>query len=77
MRTNLAEDTTIEDLLMIKLNLEKVEKREKMGGGSAGSGKRKIFSVEEDLEEEIKDNKVEVCLKKTKLEILELDSDSD
>ena len=30
-RTNLAEDT-VEDLLMIKLNLEKVENLEKMGG---------------------------------------------
>ena len=35
-RTNLAEDT-VEDLLMIKLNLEKVENLEKMGGGKTQS----------------------------------------
>ena len=66
-RTNLAEDT-VEDLLMIKLNLEKVEKleNEKMGGG-----KRKLYTMEEDLDLE---GEVEVFHKKTRLEF---DSDSD
>ena len=64
-RTNLAEDT-VEDLLMIKLNLEKVENLEKMGGG-----KRKLYTMEEDLDLE---GEVEVFHKKTRLVF---DSDSD
>ena len=64
-RTNLAEDT-VEDLLMIKLNLEKVENLEKMG-----RGKRKLYMMEEDLDLE---GEVEVFHKKTRLEF---DSDSD
>ena len=66
-RTNLAEDT-VEDLLMIKLNLEKVENLEKM----EARGKRKLIklcTMDEDLEGE-----VEVFHKKTRLEF---DSDSD
>ena len=65
-RTNLAKDT-VEDLIMIKLNLEKVEKleNEKMGGG-----KRKLYTMEEDLDLE---GEVEVFHKKTRLEF---DSDS-
>ena len=46
-RTNLAEDT-VEDLLMIKLNLEKVENLEKM----EARGKRKLCTMDEDLEAE-------------------------
>ena len=64
-RTNLAEDT-VEDLLMIKLNLEKVEHLEKMSGG-----KRKLYTMGEDLDLE---GEVEVFHKKTRLEF---DSDSD
>ena len=64
-RTNLAEDT-VEDLLVIKLNLEKVEHLEKMGGG-----KRKLYTMEEDLDLE---GEVEVFHKKMRLEF---DSDSD
>ena len=64
-RTNLAEDT-VEDLLMIKLNMEKVENLEKMGGG-----KRKLYTMEEDLDLE---GEVEVFHKKTRLEF---DSNSD
>ena len=54
-------------LLMIKLNLEKVENLEKMGGC-----KRKMYSMEED--EEDMEGEVEVFHKKTRLEF---DSDSD
>ena len=52
-------------LLMIKLNLEKVENLEKM----EARGKRKLCTMDEDLEGE-----VEVFHKKTRLEF---DSDSD
>ena len=50
-RTNQAEDT-VEDLLMIKLNLEKVENLERM----EARGKRKLCTMDEelDLEEEWK-----------------------
>ena len=44
-RTNLAEDT-VEDLLMIKLNLEKVENLEKM----EARGKRKLCTMDEELD---------------------------
>ena len=63
-RTNLAEDT-VEDLLMIKLNLEKVENLERM----EARGKRKLCTMDEEL-----DLEVEVFHKKTRLEF---DSDSD
>ena len=65
-RTNLAEDT-VEDLLMIKLNLEKVENLEKM----EARGKRKLYTMDEDLDLE---GEVEVFHKKTRLEF---DSDSE
>ena len=65
-RTNLAEDT-VEDLLMIKLNLEKVENLEKM----EARGKRKLCTMDEELDLE---GEVEVFHKKTRLEF---DSDSD
>ena len=54
-------------LLMIKLNLEKVENLEKMGGC-----KRKMYSMEED--EEDMEGEVEVFHKKTWLDFY---SDSD
>ena len=53
-------------LLMIKLNLEKVENLEKMGGC-----KRKMYSMEGD--EEDMEGEVEVFHKKT---MLDFDSDS-
>ena len=62
-RTCLAEDT-VEDLLMIKLNLEKVENIEKNDGVSVGTEKRKRFATEDDIE----DNEVEVCLKKKRID---------
>ena len=62
-RTCLAEDT-VEDLLMIKLNLEKVENIEKNDGVSVGTEKRKWFATEDDIE----DNEVEVCLKKKRID---------
>ena len=65
-RTNLAEDT-VEDLLMIKLNLEKVENLERM----EARGKRKLCTMDEELDLE---GEVEVFHKKTRLEF---DSDSD
>ena len=65
-RTNLAEDT-VEDLLMIKLNLEKVENLERM----EARGKRKLCTMDEELDLE---GGVEVFHKKTRLEF---DSDSD
>ena len=51
---------TVEDLLMIKLNLEKVENIEKNNGVSVGLEKRKRLATEDDVE----DNEVEVCVKK-------------
>ena len=65
-RTNLAEDT-VEDLLMMKLNLEKVENLERM----EARGKRKLCTMDEELDLE---GEVEVFHKKTRLEF---DSDSD
>ena len=65
-RTNLAKDT-VEDLLMIKLNLEKVENLERM----EARGKRKLCTMDEELDLE---GEVEVFHKKTRLEF---DSDSD
>ena len=65
-RTNLAE-YTVEDLLMIKLNLEKVENLERM----EARGKRKLCTMDEELDLE---GEVEVFHKKTRLEF---DSDSE
>ena len=66
-RTLLAEDT-VEDLLMIKLNLEKVENIEKNNGVSVGLEKRKRLATEDDVE----DNEVEVCVKKRELILIQM-----
>ena len=66
-RTLLAEDT-VEDLLMIKLNLEKVENIEKNNGVSVGLEKRKRLAMEVDVE----DNEVEVCVKKRELILIQM-----
>ena len=66
-RTLLAEDT-MQDLLMIKLNLEKVENIEKNNGVSVGLEKRKRLATEDDVE----DNEVEVCVKKRELILIQM-----
>ena len=55
-------------LLMIKLNLEKVENIEKNNGISVGLEKRKRLATEDDVE----DNEVEVCVKNRKLILIQM-----